>query len=136
MNIIKKYNEDISLLLTEQTSNILFKDGIPDFSELFFEYDEHLKRENDCVIIGTYNKYDIIIELPEQLLYILFPDDKMFLNSSLLQFVNYINIYKRLLNREILSNNAEQLLLMIDENAFNDKDYFWGAWHEEIPRGF
>jgi len=140
VKIKKGIDEETISRMDKETAILLFETGIPEFAEFHYFFDEHLFLQNDLIIFGTCNGYNVTVDLnTNESIYILYPQKKLFINSSLKQFTQYINLFKTFKQnivqnsklRKDFANEWKNSMIRIDKDAFYDKGYYWGAYLEE-----
>ncbi len=154
--IVKTANDEVAALIKdEEVLDILFQKGLPNCSYWDFSFDESISIRNSYIILGSYNKYDLVIDMDsDKSIFILSSDDKdhLFLNSSLGQFVGYLSAYIEFINKKITAfyevkkdgyllkrdeyaQEWKQYMIEKDERAYYHEQYYWGSMLEEHENG-
>ncbi|NDV95482.1 hypothetical protein D0T84_11260 [Dysgonomonas sp. 521] len=146
--IIKKENEEVKKLIDQDTKKILFETGLPDSKYINYDFifDKELTLLPDRIIIGKFNKSDLIIDLNKnESIYVHSPDDGglMYLNSSLSQLVGYILLYVDFMNKKIANPSNKRLyldewerkMIDLDKEAYFHENYYWGSFFESYDIG-
>lgn len=142
MNLIQPTNT-IQDKLSEQTYNLFVK-GIPSCPILEYKiYHQPIALENK-IIFGDYGELKLFIDVNNnETIYLSTPKKDIFLNSSLDSFIKYINFFNIFIQK--LRNDGkhktkyikewENDMIQTDEKAYDDKDYYWGAYVEDYQNG-
>lgn len=140
--IIKNYNNDLRDSLNIEDANILFNIGLPNSTELDFNFTKEIKYlNNNELILDDSENGKIIYNITNKQVYLFYPSDKkkMILNVGLFQFLFSIYYYELFLNnwkndktnRAHYFNDFEKKMNILNHN-YESLDYYWEAIIEEL----
>lgn len=157
--VVKAANDEVAALVKDKEAlDILFNTGLPSCSYWDFLFDETMSIRNSCIVIGSYNRYDIVMDMAKNgSIFISSADDlaPLFLNSSLGQFVAYLSAYIAFINKKHVAHSEvnkeryeeyeckrseyvrelERYMIEKDERAYHHENYYWGSILEQHENG-